>query len=444
MAKLFGGVSGRYCDGITRRDFVKVGVLSSLGLGVADVLRAQAAGLPPKKDVSCIFIWLEGGPSHIDMWDPKPDAPSEFRGDFKPIETNVSGIRISEHLPFSARQAHRYSIIRSMTHPSADHGRAQHYMETGMLPTSGDFNGKAPNNIHPSFGSIVSKERGVAGPLPPYIALPSIVNSGGSAFLGAGHAPFVIESDPASPQFKVRDVDVPNGLSQSRIGQRQILLDRLNRQDRALENANSNLRSMDTFYQKAHGLITSPEAKKAFDIASEERKTREAYGLTRLGQSCLMARRLVEAGSRFVSVSHVNWDNHTTCCQTLKETLLPTFDRAFATLLEDLQQRGMLDSTLVVVSGDFGRTPRINKDAGRDHWPNVFSVVLAGGGIKGGQVVGASDARGELPADRPVTPEMLAATLFSSLGVDHTRIYHTPTGRPVQVVSDGKPISELI
>src|SRR5438034_3552703 len=260
-------MSKRLCDGVSRRDLLRVGVLSALGVGLSDVLRAQAAGAAPSRDTSCIFIWLNGGPSHIDTWDLKPDAAAEFRGEFKPIATNIAGIRISEHLPLSARHADKYAILRSVSHPNADHGRGTHYMQTGLMPTSGDFNGRVPNNIHPSFGSVVAREKGINGPLPPYVSVPNILHSGGSSFLGAAYSPFVIQSDPASPQFTVRDVDLPEGVDSRRARLRQSLLERVNQQDRALEAANANLRSMDTFCQKAHSLISSPQAKEAFDVS---------------------------------------------------------------------------------------------------------------------------------------------------------------------------------
>ncbi|MBM3459124.1 MAG: DUF1501 domain-containing protein [Armatimonadetes bacterium] len=442
MVPVTGGTSRRYCDGHTRRDLLQVGALSALGLTLPDLLRLQAASAAP--DVSCIFLYLLGGPSHMDMWDLKPDAPLEFRGEFQPISTTVPGIRISEHLPLSAKHAEKYAILRSVNHPNADHGRGTHYMQTGVLPAAGDFNGKVPNNIHPCFGSVVAREKGIRGSLPPYISMPDVMRSGSSAFLGAAYAPFVIQADPSSPQFAVRDVTPPPGFDPRRAGVRRELLTRLNRQDQGLGAANENLRALDTFYQKAHGLVTSPAATKAFDIGQERESVRDAYGRTQLGQGCLMARRLIEAGCRFVSINNGNWDTHAAGFHSLRNDLLPAFDRGFSTLLADLKERGMLDSTLVVVSGDFGRTPRINKDAGRDHWPNVFSVVMAGGGIRGGQVVGASDARGEYPKERPLSPEMVAATLFQSLGINFQREYHTPIGRPIQIVNNGQTISEVI
>jgi hypothetical protein len=421
---------------------LQVGTVAGLGLGLPEFLRLRAAAAGP--EVSCVFIYLLGGPSHLDMWDPKPDAPSEFRGEFRPIEASVSGIRVSEHLPLSARHAQKYAILRSVNHPNADHGRGTHYMQTGVLPAAGDFNGKVPNNIHPAFGSVVAREKGIRGALPPYISMPDMMRSGSSAFLGAGYAPFVIQADPSSPQFTVRDITAPDAVDGRRAGVRQGLLARVNAGDRALEDANPNLRALDTFYQKARGLVTSPAAKKAFDISQEPDSVRDAYGRTQLGQGCLMARRLIEAGCRFVSINNGNWDTHAAGFHSLRNDLLPAFDRGFASLLADLKERGMLDRTLVVVSGDFGRTPRINKDAGRDHWPNVFSVVLAGGGVRGGQVIGSSDPRGEYPQDRPISPEMVAATMFRALGVDFNREYHTPIGRPVQIVNQGQVISEIL
>ena len=442
--------TNRFCDGVTRRDLVRVGLLSGLGLSLPEFFRlqeAQAAPAAPKRDVSCIFLWLQGGPSHLDMWDMKPDAPAEFRGEFKPIRTNVPGIEICEHLPQCAQVQDKYTILRTVTHPDSGHGKGAHVMQTGLLPGPGfDEGAKAPGNIHPAFGSVVAQQRGIRQALPPYISMPGYMSHGGPAFLGAAYAPFTLNGDPASPDFSVKDIQPPLGVDAARALERQALLETVNGRFKTGPQAaaSERIRSLNTFYQKAQALVSSPEAQKAFDISQEPARVREAYGPSSLGQSCLLARRLVEAGARFVSIDHGNWDSHTTIFPTLKDDLLPQFDAGFAALLRDLDERGMLATTLVVVCGEFGRTPRINKDGGRDHWPNTTGMLLAGGGLKNGVALGKSDARAEFPTERPITPEEVAATIYKVLGVDHERQLMTPLGRPVQIVSNGKPIRELI
>ena len=434
-----------FCDGITRRNFLQVGAVAGLGLGLADFLklRAAAATASAGDDRSCVFIWLTGGPSHPDLWDLKPDAPSEIRGEFNPIATNVPGVMISELLPRLAGLADKYVILRSMTHPNADHGRGTHVMQTGVLPTTGDFNGPIPNNIHPSFGSIVAREKGTGTSLPPYISMPQLLRSGGPSFLGAAYAPFVIESDPAAPQFRVRDVDLPLNLTGDRLADRRAILSQVDRFDRRVEESNRLVKAMDVFYQKAYSLITSPAAKSAFDVSKETDATRERYTATPLGQCCLITRRLVEAGCRFVSIANSNWDTHAANFRLLRRDLAPGLDAGLSSLLEDLYARGLLDRTLIVVAGDFGRTPKINKDAGRDHWPNAFSVMLAGGGLRTGQVIGQSDPTAAYVKDRPISPQDLAATMYHVLGIDYEKHYLNSFGRPIPIVYGGKPVAEI-
>ena len=296
----------------------------------------------------------------------------------------------------------------------------------------------------PFFGSVVSRALGVRRDLPPYIGIPTLLTYGGPSFLGPSYMPFVIESDPASPSFSVRDLRSAPGVEEARQEERRRLRASLDAKGRGqLVKPNPKVAALDTFYSKAYDLVTSPAAQKAFDLNSEAPKLRDEYSRTTFGQSCLLARRMVEAGCRFVSIEHAGWDNHTTIFQTLKGDLLPEMDAGLSGLVRDLSDRGMLDNTLVLAFGEFGRTAKINKDVGRDHWPQVASVFIAGGGIKNGIVVGSSDASGEYPAERPITPEDLAATIYRCLGVDHRMIVETPLGRPVQIVSDGEPIREL-
>ncbi len=284
---------------------------------------------------------------------------------------------------------------------------------------------------------------GSQGTLPPYISVPCFLRSGGPSFLGATYAPFVIEADPASPEFAVRDVVLPEGVVQARGQLRQEALREINRFERQAEGINRDIRSLDTFYQRAHSLMTSTKAKEAFDLKREKESLREQYGSTSLGQCCLLARRLVEAGSRFVTIENGHWDTHRENTKSLRDLLVPGFDRALAALVCDLDQRGLLDSTLVVVTTEFGRTPRINSMAGRDHWPNAFSIVMAGGGTRRGVVIGATDKIGAIVTDRPITPPDMAATILHALGIDPATTLHTPLGRPVELAGGGKPVLEL-
>jgi uncharacterized protein (DUF1501 family) len=291
---------------------------------------------------------------------------------------------------------------------------------------------------------MVAKVGGGNGSLPPYISVPNFLNSGGPAFLGASYAPFVIESDPASPEFSVRDIVLPEGVASERSVRRQQALRAVNRFERDVERVSKNVQAADIFQEKAYNLMTSQRAKEAFDITRENDATRQAYGMTSLGQCCLLGRRLVEAGCRFVSIENGHWDTHRKNTWSLRELLVPSFDQALPALLGDLSQRGLLDSTLVVVTTEFGRTPRINQMAGRDHWPSAFSILMAGAGIQGGRVVGATDKQGAYVSDRPITPEDMAATVLSRLGIDPGTILHTPLGRPVPLADGGKPVSELL
>jgi hypothetical protein len=437
-----------FCDGIARRDFLRVGTAGLFGLSLPSLLERQARaadkGHSPK-DISLIFLFLHGGLSTIDSWDLKPDAPAEFRGDFKPIDTNVSGVRIGELLPRTARQMDKFSLVRSFRHHNSDHGPADHYIYTGYFPGAGFNPNLNPNNQRPAHGSIIAKKLGPRGSVPPYVCLPKMHPSAGPAYLGAGAAPFVIDADPNSPNFAVPDLLPPISIAGDRLQARKNLLAEVDRFQKSAEvKANAAAGAVSTFQEKAFSLMTSPEAKKAFDIKAEPEKLRDEYGRYSLGQSCLMARRLVEAGVRCVTVDHSNWDTHDNNFATLKRDLLPGLDAALSTLFRDLADRGMLERTLVLATGEFGRTPRINKNAGRDHWGPAFTVALGGGGIQGGRVVGKSDARAERPASDPYGPEDLCATMYRLLGIDPEDEFYTPEGRPVKIVNNGRAIQELI
>jgi len=445
-------MTGRFCDGLRRRDVLRVGTAGMFGthFSLPWLLEQQAAaatsGSTSKaKAKALIYIVLQGGLSTIDTFDLKPDAPSEFAGEFAPIASNVNGIQVCEHLPLVSQHMHQLSQIRSFTHRSSDHGAADHYMLTGYFPRAGFNPSTSPNNHFPSFGSIISHKLGPNGTVPPFICLPKFPRSGGSAYLGPSAAPFSIEADPNSPKFTVPDVLPPLEIDASRLSARSELLRGVDRYQKSAEAAaNAQAGALNAFRQRAFDLMTSPAAKQAFDLHAESTELRDEYGRNTLGQSCVMARRLVEAGVRCVMVEHANWDTHDNNFRTLRNDLLPKLDSALSTLFRDLSDRGMLDSTLVLVSGEFGRTPRINKNAGRDHWGPAFTVILGGGGIVGGRVVGASDARAEKPAESPHGPEDLAATMCNVLGINPEDEFHTPEGRPIKVVNNGKVISKLL
>jgi hypothetical protein len=432
-------MSGR----LNRRDAIRIGTVA--GLGMAEIMRMQhlfAAEKGARSDVNCIFIFIVGGMPQQDMWDLKPNAPSEIRGDFQNISTNVPGIQISDVLPGCSTVVDKMAILRSMTHDDSDHGRGFHVMMTGKKAGAGDFNGNQNNNQHPCLGSMVS-HLGKPGLLPPFISVPNFLNSGGPSFLGPANGPFVIDSDPAAPDFSVRDISIPDKVAADR-GQfrRQMLREINEREDRDGRRAGQ-VDSLDTFYEKAYDLMSSPAARQAFKIQEEPAKVREAYGMSSIGQCSLLARRMVEAGCRFVAVENGHWDTHRKNTYSLRELLCPAFDQAIPALLNDLQDRGMLEKTMVVVTTEFGRTPRINQLAGRDHWPNAFSIVMAGGGIQGGQVIGATDKQAGEVTDRPIKPEDMVATVLYGLGIDHKKVLHTPLGRPIPIADGGNVVREL-
>jgi len=436
----------RVSSGLDSRGFLRVG--SVAGLSLAQFLRLQSVQAHDKtgarrRDINCIFIFTLGGMSHHDLWDYKANAPTEMRGEFRPIQTNVPGISLTEVLPHTARVTDKLAILRGMTHIEPDHGRGYHTMMTGRLPGPGDFNSHKNNNIHPSLGSMVTRMTNQDGTLPPYISVPCFLRSGGPSFLGASCAPFVIDADPAAPEFAVRDVVLPDGLTGGRAQNRRAALSELNGFQRAALDVSRDERALDAFYERSYRLMTSAGAREAFDLHSERGNLREAYGMTSLGQCCLLARRLVEGGCRFVTIENGHWDTHRDNARSLRDLLVPNLDRALSTLVTDLDQRGLLDTTLVVLATEFGRTPRINNLAGRDHWPQAFSIVMAGGGVRRGIVIGATDRLGATVTDRPITPPDMAATILHALGIDPATTLHTPAGRPVELASGGRPVMEL-
>jgi hypothetical protein len=441
----------RNCDGTPRRDFLRLGVGAFLGTSFVDLVtqraRAAAAALAAGKcspsNVNCILSWLDGGPSQHETFDPKPDAPADVRGELKPIPTAIPGVHFCEVIPKLAKAADKFTVIRSVCHKDPNHGGGNHYMMTGA-PTPVPVGCGAFVTFHPSYGSVVSWKRGTRNGLPAYACTPDMPRSGGPNFLGARHAPFVIKGYPNSKDFKVRDVVLPPQISSGREVSRQELrrsLDRLTRiGDAAAEDPSV---GFDGNYQQAMNLVTSTQAQAAFDLAKEPDAVRDLYGRNDFGQRLLLARRLVEVGVSFVTCHTGGWDHHTKLFQTFKGPQLANLDQGIAALITDLDQRGLLDSTLVLCLGEFGRTPKVNKDAGRDHWPHAMSILAAGGGTPRGYVLGATDAKGYYAADNVHSPEDFAATLYTKMGIDPTEHLVTNTGRPVQLVNGGTPIKEL-
>lgn len=424
------------CSRLSRRQFLRVGGLSAFGLSLPQLLAAK----PQAKNMNCILLWMQGGPSHHETFDPKPEAPAEIRGEFGTVPTTLSGIRISEHLPLLAKQTDKYSIIRGHDPKNGSHGVADHLMMSGHM-----FNAVTP---FPCFGSVVSKERGYQNGMFPFVQLGRSIdrrfNGGIAGFLGDQYNPFEVGEDPNAPVFKVRDLSLGSNAERVRLERRYAMLNELDRYQKGVEEAAPAVKTRDIFYEKAHALITSPAAKRAFDLAEEPSKLRDMYGRNTLGQSCLLARRLIEAGVHFVTVTNGGWDTHQNNFKSLKDRLLPPLDRGYSALLQDLHTRGLLDNTLVVWFGDFGRTPKVNPSAGRDHWATAGVACMGGGGVKTGEVVGATNALGEFVIDSPVTPQDLAATIYHAMGISLHTWYRTQDGRPIELVPTGKPIRQLV
>ena len=441
-----GNESQRQCDGLTRRHVLRLGTCGLIGgLTLPRLLELQAQAATPSsaKAKSCIFLFLEGGPPHQDMWDPKPEAPPEIRGPFHSISTNVSGTFVTDQLPLCAKIADKYTILRSHSHADNGHSTGYHYVMTGRRANFADGDNPIPNNnVFPSIGSVVAREIGPRSELPPYINLPHPMQAGGPGFYGAEFAPFVIEADPTQPDFEVKDLQPPGRLSEQRLSLRRKLLAGIDQMER--ERNRGPAKVMSTYYEKAYKLITSTEAKKAFDIHAEPDSVRDAYGRTQVGQCALLARRLVEGGCRFVGVDAPGWDVHFNCFPSLRTDLIPYADRAFSALITDLEQRGLLDETLVVMMGEMGRTPRINAQAGRDHWSMAQTVIFAGGGIKPGQVIGATDKQAASPTSDPVSVNDLLRTISILMGINPDKQYLDPLGRPVPIVDGGKFIRDLV
>ena len=454
-----GSAPNPYCDGLTRRSFVQLGVAGMASAGLADVLRAKAhsAESRGKKETSAILIWLDGGPGHLDMYDMKPDAPSEIRGLWRPIPTNVPGIEVTELFPKQAKVADKFSIVRSLHHDTGDHFAGGHRMLTTK-----DMNVSGAQNTgkFPGIGSIIARERGSRHPsMPSYVAVPYAASIGlvpgyfGANFLGVQYDPFQPGGDPNQANYQVQNLNLAPGMNINRLESRRELNRTLDQIPRAAER-NGLFTAMDRFDQDAFDFVSGARARRAFDIGQEDPRLRDKYGRHNWGQSTLLARRLVEAGSTFVTVHYGGWDHH----WNLKEGMdnyLPMVDSAVSSLLTDLDERGMLDTTLVILCGEFSRTPKMNDGGnggpagsmgtpGRDHWGNSMFCLLAGGGIKNGQIVGSTDKNGTRPATRPVQPTHIHSTIYNCLGIDPHISVIDHAGRPNPVLEDTTPIHELL
>jgi len=455
------GGTGSYCDGLTRRSFVQLGVAGMASLGLGDVLRAKALSAPLNKPAtskkSAILIWLDGGPSHLDLYDLKPDAPAEIRGLWRPVRTNVSGFEISELFPKQAQIADKFSVVRSLHHDTGDHFAGGHRMLTGKemgvsgANTAGRF---------PSIGSIVARQLGPnRRGMPAYIAVPIAASIGlvpgyfGGSWLGAEFDPFQTGGDPNGANFRVENVNLAPGLSMNRLEDRRSLMQHLDNVPRSLDSI-GRFATLDKFDEEAYEFVSGRHAREAFDINRESPKARDQYGRHTWGQSALLARRLVEAGCTFVTLHLGGWDHHWDL-QSGMERNLPIVDTLVSALLIDLEQRGLLDSTLVILCGEFSRTPRMNDGGnggpprsmgtpGRDHWGDAMFCLLAGGGIRGGQIVGSTDSKGYRPLTRPVRPQNIHATIYKQMGIDPTLHLLDHNGRPTPVLEDPTPINELI
>ena len=428
---------------VSRRRFLTVGALGGIGsLTLADLFRLQQARAEQKTFAnfkstakSIIHIFLPGGMAQQESFDPKPFAPIEYRGEMKQVKTKLDGVLFGETLTKTAAIADKLTILRSMTHGEAAHERGTHNMFTGYRPS--------PALVFPSMGSVISHEYGPNNNLPPYVCVPSMPNEyAGTGFLSSAFSPFSLGSDPASKGFKVQDLNLPNGIDDSRFDTRRNVLSAVNDYFAKKEKSDE-LKAMDTFYERAYSLISSPKAREAFDIQKEPEKIRKEYGENQAGARMLLARRLVGAGVRMVTLTYGGWDMHGQITKSFQRQM-PAFDQAYAALITDLDRTGLLSETVVMVSSEFGRTPKINKTAGRDHWPKVFSVALAGGGFKAGNVYGTSNATASEPETDPIGPQDLFTTLYHCMGIVAEKELMSPGDRPIEIVDGGKVRKELL
>lgn len=448
MLNVVFGNENRNCAGVTRRDVLRVGALTAGGLSLGNLLRAKSAlgesssAASPK---SVICFWLDGGPTHFETYDPKPNAPKEYRGPFNAISTSVPGVQLCEVFPKQAQLMDRMSIVRSLHHNNGDHFAAAHWMWTGYHGS----NAASQDPMYPSIGAVTAFHQGANAPgMPAFVAIPNAATIGlkpgyqSAAFIGKAFNPFDAGSDPNRAGFKVPNLNLPSGLDSARVSGRQSLLSGLDRVRRDVDTSKL-MEGMDQFNQRAFDMITGDRARKAFDIENEDPRLRDRYGRNSVGQSALLARRLVEAGVTFCTVHSGGWDNHSQIENAMKGHG-PRMDSAISALLDDLILRGLYDDVIVMVMGEFGRTPKVNGSAGRDHWGNALSVMLAGGGIRPGQVVGSTDDKGTRPIQRAVKPAHVLHTVYKKLGIDTSFAHINHAGRPIPILNEGEPISELL
>lgn len=425
------------CDGVQRRDFLRVGVAGMAGMDLASYLSmAEAGELAQSQGKNAIFVNLNGGPSHMDTFDLKPDAPTEYRGIFNPIKTNVNGVEFSEHLPNLAKCADKFAIFRGVSHTLGAHRLGTEYVNTGNRPLA--------SLEYPGYGAVVTKELSEPTDIPQFVAIPR--SSQRAGFLGVRYAPLNTGRTPTigSP-FSVRGVSLGSGLTVTEVKKRKSLLNDLDSTFAGVEQNSQLLEGLDEFSKQAHAMITSPRSRQAFDISKESDAFSAKFGESSFGASCLLATRLVEAGVKFVTLTYGGWDTHRDNFTSLKDRQLPSFDQGLAGLFVGLEEKGLLDSTVVYVTGEFGRTPKINSrtaEGGRDHYPRCMFMLMAGGGVRGGQVIGKSDEKATAPVNEAITPDDVAATFYQAMGIDHLKEYHTSTGRPIMIVRDGTPIAQ--
>ncbi len=434
------------CEGLSRRAWLQVGGMSLFGMSLPKLLQAEAAQpAAARKDTNFILLWTNGGLANMDTFDMKPDAPIEFRGEFSPISTNLPGVPVCEHLPLISQHMDKICQVRSIVHQGGQHSEATHWMLTGY-PQVPDVNG-APvgSTIYPCFGSVVSKELGWKNGLPPYVqcAQHEMAYSGGG-YLGSAYSSLMVRRSPNDKDFSVDDVSIPTAVGSDRTLRRRRILDRLDAWQRQVDRSTETVYNRGEFYRQAYDLITSPAAKKAFNINEESDATRDRYGRTREGQATLLARRLVESGVRFVAVDFGGYDTHDKNFVRLKDPLLPTLDKAWSALLADLSERGMLSNTVVLCAGEFGRTPKVNGGGGRDHYPLCNTICFSGAGIRQGSIVGKTDARCERVSGKEHSTLDYAATVFKLMGIDDTKEYTTNDGRPVMINGGGHAIDEVL
>jgi hypothetical protein len=425
------------CEGQKRRDFLRAGAIGLGGLSLGSFLKLVDAGevQAAAKAKSAIFINLPGGPSHMDTFDLKPESSSEYRGEFDPIQTNVPGIEICEHLPLLAAQMDKFVILRGVSHTLAAHALGSQYVNCGNRPL--------PSLEYPGYGAVVTKELGGPADLPPFVSIPNSNQKPG--YLGVQYAPLHTNATPQKGQpFAVRGISLGNGLTVTDVEQRQALLNQLDTAFDGFERSSQLLEGLDRFSQQAYSMITSPRARDAFDISKESPAFANQFGDSGFGQSCLLATRLVESGVRFVTISTGGWDTHQRNWESLKTRLLPPLDAGLAGLFNGLHEKGLLESTVVFVTGEFGRTPKINTTrGGRDHYPRCMFMLMAGGGVVGGRVIGESSANATEPLHEAITPDDVAASFYHALGISHEKEYLSPSGRPMMIVRDGKVLHSL-